>query len=154
MRIAIDDLTSHQVVDLLNEHLEHMNDLSPRESVHALDPEGLKHPDITFWAAWDADQLMGCAALRELSTDHGEVKSMRTSAAYLRRGVAANLLQHLLSEARDRDYHRVSLETGSQPGFEPARQLYFRHGFEECPPFEGYKADPNSFFMTRLIQAN
>jgi putative acetyltransferase len=46
-------------------------------------------------------------------------------------------------------YHRMSLETGAMPFFAPARALYARHGFVECPPFADYREDPNSVFMTR-----
>ncbi len=149
--IKIDDLSHPAVTDLLREHLEEMHQLSPRESVHALDADALKASDITFWTAWQQEALLGCAALRELSADHGEVKSMRTARAHQRKGIAATMLEHVLAEARGRGYSRVSLETGSQPGFEPARQLYLRYGFVQCGPLEGYKPDPNSFFMTLVL---
>ena len=148
MRIQTDDLTGPAIHALLEEHLANMHELSPPESVHALDLSRLRSPDITFWTAWDADVLLGCGALRELAPAHGEVKSMRTPRALRRRGAGRAMLRHIVDEARARGYRRLSLETGSQDGFEPARTLYRSFGFVPCGPFGDYREDPNSFFMT------
>lgn len=128
-----------------------MRSVSPPESVHALDIEGLRKPDITFWSAWLGPELMGCGALKELTPYHGEIKSMRTVRTYKRRGVASTLLRHILSQAEQRRYRQVSLETGSQSHFEPARKLYASYGFQVCGPFGSYVEDPNSIFMTKVI---
>lgn len=149
MRIEIDDLSRPQVHALLREHLDDMYATSPPESVHALDLEQLKKPDITFWTVWADGELLGCAALRELEPAHGEVKSMRTARAHRGKGVAQAVLSHILAEARRRGYTRLSLETGAQAAFEPARRLYARNGFTFCGPYVGYRPDPNSVFMTR-----
>ena len=127
-----------------------MRAISPPGSTHVLDLEGLRKPEITFWTLWEGEALAGCVAIRELTPQHGEIKSMRTASAFRRRGVAARLLQHVLDEAQRRGYERLSLETGSQPFFSPAHQLYTRFGFQPCGPFGSYKEDPNSIFMTRL----
>jgi putative acetyltransferase len=147
--IRLDDLSHPAVHALLREHLAGMASLSPPESVHALDLDRLRQPGISFWTAWDGSELLGCGALKQLSPTHGELKSMRTAAAHLRRGVAAALLTHILDEARRRGCVRLSLETGSVPGFDPARRLYERFGFVECGPFADYPEDPFSVFMTR-----
>jgi putative acetyltransferase len=128
-----------------------MLELSPRESMHALDVDALREPDVTFWTVWSADGLLGCGALRELSPAHGEIKSMRTSSAHRRKGVARAMLTHIIAEATKRRYHRLSLETGSMPAFEPAQKLYESFGFTYCPPFGDYVDDPNSVFMTRVL---
>ncbi len=151
--IRPDDLSGTPIRALLAEHLRRMHEISPPESVHALDLDGLRAPDVTFWSAWSEGELLGCGALRELDAAHGEVKSMRTAAAHLRKGVAAAMLRHLLAEARRRGYARVSLETGSQPPFEPARRLYASFGFLPCAPFADYVEDPNSVFMTLALDA-
>ncbi len=153
MLIRVDDLRGREIAALLEEHIQDMRATSPPESKHALDLEGLRAPDITFWTIWEDGTLAGCGALRELDVTHGEIKSMRTARGFLRRGVAALLLHHILGEARRRGYGRVSLETGSMPYFAPARELYLRFGFEVCGPFAGYKSDPNSVFMTRAVEA-
>ena len=153
MHIRLDDLTGPDIIQLLREHLQGVAQHSPPESIHALDLDDLRRPDITFWSAWNDSQLMGCGALKELDRRHGEIKSMRTSASHLRKGVAARLIQHILDEAGRRGYERVSLETGSMGGFAPARRLYARFGFVTCGPFAGYVEDPNSVFMTRALQA-
>jgi putative acetyltransferase len=153
MHIRLDDLTGPDIIHLLREHLQGVAQHSPPESIHALDLDGLRRPDITFWTVWNDSQLMGCGALKELDRRHGEIKSMRTSASHLRKGVAARLIQHILDEAGRRGYERVSLETGSMEGFAPARRLYARFGFVTCGPFAGYVEDPNSVFMTRALQA-
>lgn len=126
-----------------------MRAISPPESVHALDLDGLRRPEITFWTAWSGAALLGCGALKELSPDHGEVKSMRTARAHRRSGVARAMLAHIVAAARRRGYQRLSLETGSMAEFAPARSLYERFGFRYCEPFAGYVDDPNSVFMTR-----
>ena len=151
MRIERDDLSRAAVHALLAEHLADMHATSPAESVHALDLTGLSAPGTTVWTAWEADVLLGCAALKELSPDSGEVKSMRTSAAARRRGVAAALLTHLVDQAGARGWRSLWLETGSQEFFAPARALYARHGFVGCAPFGSYRPDPNSVFMTRAL---
>ncbi|RPH45384.1 MAG: GNAT family N-acetyltransferase [Burkholderiales bacterium] len=151
MHIVLDDLTGAPIRALLEAHLRHMHTLSPPESVHAMDVDRLRAPDVTFWSAWEGDTLLGCGALRELEAAHGEVKSMRTVDAHRGRGVAAALLGHLMTQARARSYVRLSLETGSMPAFEPARRLYARFGFEPCGPFGDYAEDPHSVFMTRTL---
>jgi putative acetyltransferase len=147
MDIRTDDLTSPAVIELLAEHLRSMHAQSPPESVHALDLAGLKQPGIRFWAAWEGAELLGCGALRELDAKHAEIKSMRTARRHLRRGVAAAMLAHLITEAHRRGYRRLSLETGSMAAFAPARALYARFGFRYCDPFGDYVEDPNSVFM-------
>jgi len=151
LEIRIDDLTGPEIAELLAEHLANMAESSPPESVHALNIEQLSQADITFWSAWSDDRLLGCGALKELDPQHGEVKSMRTVSRHRRKGVAARLLEHILEEARRRNYKRVSLETGSMHAFAPAHNLYARFGFVECGPFADYVEDPNSIFMTKEL---
>ena len=148
MEIRLDDLTSREVIALLDEHLRCMANASPPESCHALNLVGLRQPDVTFWSVWQGSELAGCGALKELDAAHGEIKSMRTAYSFQRRGVASAVLRHLLDEARRRGYRRLSLETGSMAYFDAARQLYAGFGFRSCPPFAGYREDPNSVFMT------
>lgn len=149
MRIKIDDLSGPEIHGLLRQHLQSMMLLSPPESVHALDIEGLRQPEVTFWSAWEDGELLGCGALKQLGPGHAEIKSMRTAEAHTRKGVARNLLAHLIDQARHRGYTRLSLETGSMQAFEPARKLYSDFGFTYCEPFADYVEDPHSVFMTR-----
>jgi len=151
MEIKIDDLTGSEIYELLQEHLRSMYSHSPPESVHALDIEALRRPEITFWTVWEGDELLGCGALKELDPQHAEIKSMRTSARHLRKGVAKYLLNYILEEARRRGFRRLSLETGSMKAFEPARNLYANFGFKYCEPFADYIEDPYSVFMTREL---
>jgi len=151
MRIEIDDLSRPAIHELLDEHLRSMRALSPPESVHALDLEKLRRPEITFWSAWDDDTLLGCAALLELDSRHGEVKSMRTPEARRRTGAGRALLAHVIEVARARGYERLSLETGSMAAFTPAHRLYESAGFTRTGPFGRYAEDPNSVFMTLAL---
>jgi putative acetyltransferase len=146
--IDVDDPVRADVHRLLAEHLADMYATSPAESVHALDHVALAEPDMTLWTAREDSVLLGCGALKQLSQNEGEIKSMRTTPAARRRGVASMLLDHILGEARMRNFERVNLETGSEEFFAPARRLYRRHGFTECAPFADYRPDPNSVFMT------
>lgn len=153
MVIQVDDPGRAGVARLLREHLRAVRRVTPPESTHALDVDGLRRPEVTFWSAWEGGELAGCGALKELDARHGEIKSMRTAAAFLRRGVAARLLRHMIEEAERRGYRRLSLETGAQDYFEPARRLYASFGFRFCAPFADYAEDPNSVFMTRELPA-
>jgi len=151
MKIARDDLRGPEVAALLQQHLDEMALHSPPESIHALDLAALREPEIKFWCLWDDKNLAGCGALRTLDHQHGEIKSMRTANEYLRRGVAAKLLNHIIDSARETGLSRLSLETGSMQAFEPARLMYSKFGFELCEPFGDYALDENSLFMTRTI---
>ncbi|UUX51084.1 GNAT family N-acetyltransferase [Nisaea acidiphila] len=151
--IRIDDLSGTEIAALLSAHMDHGNAHSPPESVHALDIDGLRAPDITFWSVWEDGELLGCGAIRELSPEHGELKSMHTAARHRGKGVGRAMVEHILKEARARGYRRISLETGSMEAFAPARALYARFGFTECPPFGSYSLDPYSTFMTCELAA-
>ena len=152
MKIEKDDLSRPAIHELLHEHLRSRHELSPPESVHALDVEKLRRPEITFWSAWeDGNVLLGCGALLELDRKHGEVKSMRTPEARRRTGAGRALLMHIIEVARSRGYERLSLETGSMPAFMPAHRLYESAGFTRTGPFGAYAEDPNSIFMTLVL---
>jgi putative acetyltransferase len=151
LRIERDHPSRPDVARLLDEHLVDMHATSPPESIHALDHAELAEPAVTFWSVRDETALLGCGALKELSPTEGEIKSMRTAVAARNRGVAGLLLGHLVDQAGQRGYRQLFLETGTQPFFAPARRLYQRHGFAECPPFADYRLDPNSVFMTLAL---
>ena len=145
------DFGDPRLLDLLREHLSGMHASSPPESVYALDLSGLQAPDVTLWTAWEGEVLLGFCALKELSPTIGELKSMRTSAAHLRRGVARALLEHIFGVAQSRGYTRLCLETGSGPAFEPALALYRRYGFSDGEAFGDYrKSNFNQFMHLRL----
>ena len=151
MRIDLDDLTDPDTIAFLEGHVSELRALSPPESTHTLDLEGLRAPGVTFWSARDGDRVVGCAALKRLDDTHAEVKSMRTATDLARRGIATALLRTVLEHARDAGFRRLSLETGAEDFFAPARALYARHGFVECEPFADYRPDPLSVFMTREL---
>ena len=151
MIIRIENPIHEDVIALLAAHLENMHEISPPDSVHALDLSALRSEEVTLWSARNADELLGCAALKELDPAHGEIKSMRTADPHVGKGVASRLLEHMIRVARERGYARLSLETGTQVEFEPAYRLYLKYGFEDCEPFADYRLDPNSRFMTRVI---
>lgn len=143
LNIVPGDFADPQVLALLHAHLEGMHANSPPGSVYALDLGGLQTPDIAFFTAWAGDACVGMGALKEIDRTQGELKSMRTRDDWLRKGVAAAVLEHLLSLARSRGYRRVSLETGSGDAFEPALALYRRSGFLNGEAFGDYA--PSAF---------
>lgn len=144
-------LDDPRVIDLIALHLAEARGSTPQDNAHAMGAEALCHPDISFWAMWDGDILLGLGALRQLSRDHGEIKSMRTAPDHRRRGVARALLAHLVSLARIRGYTRVSLETGTAPMFDAANRMYEAAGFADGPAFGGYPASPHNRFMTMAL---
>lgn len=149
--IRLDDLCDPRIAAFLEDHLQDMRAVSPPESKHALDLDGLRRPQIRFWSAWQGDTLMGCVALKRLDAAHGELKSMRVAPQVRRQGLARELLLHVLEQARAAGMARISLETGSMAFFAPARALYAAHGFVACAPFADYRPDPHSVFMTRAV---
>jgi|GEM_PF-522012 len=151
LEIRRDDLRGTEIQALLLEHLQSMTLYSPAESIHALDLDKLRRPEVTFWTVWDGNTLLGCGALQALDAQHGEIKSMRTASAHRRRGAARAMLDHIIAEASRRGYTRLSLETGSHAAFKPAHALYASRGFSFCEPFAPYKHDPYSVFMTRTL---
>ncbi len=151
VEIIEDQLSGNEIISLLTEHLSEMRAVSPPESAHALSIEQLKEASVTFWSAWERGVLLGCGALKELDEHHGEIKSMRTTTTARRSGIASKLLQHLITEATQRNYKTLSLETGAMPHFDPARHLYLKHGFTYCKPFGTYTLDPNSVFMSKRL---
>lgn len=146
--VRIDELTDNNILELLNQHRQEMLKHSPPESVHALKAGDLRRPEIQFWSAWIGQNFAGCGALKELSSVHGEIKSMKTKDEYLRKGVARALLNKIVDEGRIRNYEQLSLETGSMGVFIPARRLYRAFGFKQCAPFADYFEDPNSTCMS------
>jgi putative acetyltransferase len=145
--IRRDDLSSEATRELVHLHLESMHAASPPGTVFALDHTALQSPDVTLWSAWDGGELLGMGALKELDAESGELKSMRTHPAHLRKGVARALLEHTIAEARRRGYRRLSLETGSGPAFEPALALYRNRGFVNGGAFSDYVASPFNQFL-------
>lgn len=148
LRITEGGLDDARVIALLHHHLMRARAVTPAGSAHALDLSGLKIPSISFWSAWQGEDLLGVGALKAMSATEGEVKSMHTAEAARRRGVGAALLAHIIAAARECGMERLFLETGSFAYFAPARSLYAAHGFVACAPFAGYRPDPNSTFMT------
>lgn len=148
MEIVVDDLTGPEVARFLGAHLTEMASVTPPGSMHALDLDGLRAPEVTFWAMLDGEEIVATGAIKLLGHGEGEIKSMRVAPDHRRRGLASAMLRHLIAEARSRGLERLWLETGSFAFFDPARRLYERHGFEYCEPFGDYRPDPNSSFMT------
>jgi putative acetyltransferase len=148
---VVDDLSGREIAEFLDEHVRQMREITPLESKYALDLDGLRQPEITFWSVVDGDTLVGCGALKRLDATHAEVKSMRTAPARQRSGVASLLLAHIVSEARRTGFARLSLETGTADFFQPARNLYEKLGFAYCEPFAEYEPGPHNVFMTRAL---
>jgi putative acetyltransferase len=151
MRIVVDDLSGPQIAQFLAEHIQEMRSTTPLESKHALDLDGLRRPEVTFWSVRDGDAVVGCGAIMRLDTSHAELKSMRTASMRKRSGIASLLMEHILIEAKRAGFTRLSLETGTAEFFRPARKLYEKFGFGYCDPFADYRPDPHSVFMTRLL---
>ncbi|HUR40464.1 MAG TPA: GNAT family N-acetyltransferase [Verrucomicrobiae bacterium] len=152
VNVRQDDLSSAEVHALIAEHLSGMHSNSPPGHVNALAIKNLQAPSVTFWTAWVDGSLCGCGALKELDPLTGEVKSMRTRAAFLRSGVGQAILDEIVRTARQRGYSRLLLETGTGPAFEPAHGLYRRNGFEWTGAFGEYTSTDFNVFMTKDLQ--
>ena len=158
LHIRLDDLSDPRIATFLEEHLQDMRATSPPESVHALDLSKLRDPSVHFWSAWMPSEggaldgtLVGTGAIKRLDAQQAELKSMRTAAAFRGQGIAKQILLHIVEQARAFGFQRLSLETGTQPFFAPAHNLYLAHGFEPCGPFGSYTLDPHSRFLTLAL---
>ena len=143
-----------EVNELLTKHFIELRAASPEGSAHVLDIPGLKISSIKFWSLWENDKLMGCGALKYLDKKHGEFKSIRVHDNFRKKGNGIKVIQHLIEEAKKLDIKRLSLETGAGKFFEPARKLFKKCNFHQCEPFAHYKKDPNSIYLTKLINNN
>ncbi|MFI6079458.1 GNAT family N-acetyltransferase [Streptomyces sp. NPDC051217] len=151
MEIVVDDLSGPQIARFLDEHVQQMRSITPLESKHAMDLDALREPGITFWSVMDGNAVVGCGAIKRLEAGHAELKSMRTTTTRKRSGIASLLLEHIVTEATRMGFTRLSLETGADEFFLPARRLYEKFGFGPCEPFANYRPDPKSVFMTRTL---
>ena len=140
-----------QVNELLTKHFVELRAASPEGSAHVLDIPGLKVASIKFWSLWEKDKLLGCGALKFLENNHGEFKSIRVHDSFRSKGFGAEVINHLITEAKRLDIKQLSIETGAGDFFIPARKLFKNCGFEECEPFAHYKKDINSIYLTKFI---
>jgi|TARA_B110000914_G_C15277390_1_gene360404 putative acetyltransferase len=143
-----------EVHEFLINHFIELRSVSPEGSAHVLDIVGLKDPSIKFWSLWEENELMGSGALKFLSKEHGEFKSIRVSDKFRNKGNGLIVIDHLINEAKKLNIKRLSLETGSGKFFIPARKLFIKYGFKLCEPFSHYKNDINSVYMSMLINNN
>ena len=143
-----------EVNDLLTNHFIELRSASPEGSAHVLDIPGLRIPSIKFWSLWKNDKLFGCGALKFLDRNHGEFKSIRIHNNFRNKGNGIKIIEHLIYEAKKLDIKRLSIETGAGIFFEPARKLFQKCSFKPCKPFAHYKEDPNSIYLTKLINNN
>jgi len=150
-RIVRDDLTGAEVADLLRLHLAEMHRWSPACKVHAMPIERLREANVSFYSAWEDERLAAVGTLKELAPGRGELKSMRAAPHYRGKGAGEAILLHLMAEARRRRMTWLGLETGRPEPFAPARRLYEKHGFAECPPFGDYLSDEFSLCMSREL---
>jgi len=148
MQIRPGDLNDRRIIELIQTHVNRARSATAAGSAHALDLMGLRTPDVQFWAAWEGNLPVAIGALKRLSADHGEIKSMYVDETARRTGVGGAMLRHIKETALKDGMTRLSLETGSWTYFAPARSFYVIHGFVECGPFADYVPDPNSIFMT------
>ncbi|GAA3604574.1 GNAT family N-acetyltransferase [Agrococcus terreus] len=153
VRIGHADFADPALLAFLQAHLDDMAPTAPPESQHALDATELQRPGVRLWVARAEGAIVGTVALAALAPGHEELKSMRTDPALRGAGVGGRMLRHALDDAAARGVGRVSLETGAQDFFAPARALYAKHGFVACPPFGDYWDDPSSAFMTLDLAA-
>ncbi len=140
-----------EVAALIARHHKLMRDTSPPESCHVMDASELGEAGATLFSLSDGAQVVGIGAIKQIAPDHGEIKSMHVAAEARGKGASKALLTALIEAAKEAGFERVSLETGVEDVFEPARGLYLSFGFEPCPPFADYTHDPLSVFMTRQI---
>ena len=140
-----------EVNELLTKHFIELRAASPEGSAHVLDIPGLRVSSIKFWSLWKEEKLLGCGALKFLTQDHGEFKSIRVHDNFRNKGNGIKVIEHLILRAKELKIKRISIETGAGKFFNPARKLFERCDFKPCEPFAHYKEDVNSIYLTKLI---
>ena len=140
-----------EVNNLLKKHFIELRAASPEGSAHVLDIPGLKESSIKFWSLWENEKLIGCGALKLLSDEHGEFKSIRVHDRFRKKGYGIKIIEHLINKARKLNVKRLSIETGAGAFFNPARKLFKKCNFKPCKPFAHYKEDINSIYLTKFI---
>ena len=158
MTAAADDLTiaresplGADLALLMRRHSADMHADTPPESIHMMDAGQLATPGIGFFVMRRGGVALAMGAIKRIDAGHAEIKSMHVLAEHRGSGLSRLMLKHLVAEAQALGFSRLSLETGVQPTFIAARALYAKAGFVGCPPFEGYRPDPNSVFMTKQL---
>ncbi|MDR7015723.1 GNAT family N-acetyltransferase [Acinetobacter sp. 3657] len=141
------DFSHPQVQELIRIHLYGMHQNTPIENSFALNLDSLQKDSISFYTLWNEDKLLGCGAIQELTHQHAELKSMRTHPNYLRNGVATQILDYLLRIAKQRQYQKISLETGKDSNFDAAIHLYKKFGFIQGAAFAEYTESEYSQFF-------
>jgi len=152
MKLIEGNFDDPKVNDLLIRHFKELRSVSPEGSAHVLDIPGLKVSSIKFWSVWEKDTLLGCGALKFLSENHGEFKSIRIVDDFRKKGYGFKIINHLIEEAKKLNIEKLSLETGSGNFFLSARKLFQKVGFKICTPFAHYKEDSNSCYMSLEIK--
>jgi len=137
-----------QVNNLLIKHFIELRSVSPEGSTHVLDIDGLKDPSIKFWSLWENDELVGCGALKFINKNHGEFKSIRVADKFRGKKLGIKIIEHLMSEAKNLNIKKISIETGAGKFFAPARKLFLKSGFKPSKPFAHYKKDSNSCYFS------
>jgi putative acetyltransferase len=153
VKISIDDPRTNDVRTLVERHLDFAKSHKPPGDMHALDIAGLLDPAVTMFSYRAGGELLAVGALKRLDGRHAELKSMHTAERARGRGIGRAMVVHLIGVACDRGFRRVSLKTGSQPAFAPARSLYRSAGFTLCGPFGHYQPSRDSTFMTLTLDS-
>lgn len=149
MRIERGDFEASDFLTLIRDYLAFA---SQDACTHALGLAELRKADVQIFTARDTDNsLMGCAALKTLNPEHGEIKSVRTHPDYLRKGVSGALMGHIEKTAQANGLTALYLETHNTPQYAAACRMYEKLGYEYCGPFGDYTQNPRNVFMVKSL---
>jgi DNA-binding MarR family transcriptional regulator/GNAT superfamily N-acetyltransferase len=97
------------------------------------EPDELVPPKGLFLLAHLDGEAVGCAALKIVGTDVGEIKRMWVAPSARGLGIAQRLLDALEAQAAAMSLHTLQLDTNRS--LTEARTLYQRNGYREIPPY-------------------
>ena len=149
--ITIEESLTDELAQILQAHWLFCTSSTPIEHVYALDASKLFSPDITVFGARIDGELVGVGAIRKLDAHHAELKSMHTLAKSRGSGVGRAMVAHIEDFARSSGIKRMSLETGTNEAFKPARELYKSLGYNSCDAFGDYVLSEDNMCMTKII---
>lgn len=137
--------------DLIREHLEansHAHDAGSTAAKLAALPAPYVPPAGGIWLAWDGAEAAGCVALHALTPEIAEVKRMYVRPASRGRGIARELGERVIAEARELGYARLRL--GTLTTMFAAQNLYSSLGFEPIPPYRSVELGDTLFYELDL----
>ena len=95
------------------------------------------------------EKVVACGAIKRMDSSTAEIKRMYTAPEHRGRGIAYKIINELESWARELEYSRLILETGSRQT--SALKLYEKVGYRRMSNYGPYVDMENSICFQKMI---